>query len=149
MSIGEFCNRAVIVADRDCNVLEAARLMRHHHVGTVVVVGVGDGENKAIGIVTDRDLVVEVMAPNLDPETVTVGDIMADPLCSVREKDGVFDAIRLMRQHGVRRIPVVDDNGYLQGILTIDDVISLLAEEMDELAKSIVREQAKEFQQRK
>jgi CBS domain-containing protein len=149
MSIGEFCNRTVIVAERNCTVLEASRLMRQHHVGALVIVAFGDGVNKPVGLITDRDLVVEVMAAHLDPEVVLAGEIMVEPLCVVHERDGVFETMRLMREHGVRRVPVVDERGGLQGIVAIDDLISVLAEEMNEFAKLISREQAKEFRKRK
>jgi CBS domain-containing protein len=80
---------------------------------------------------------------------VLVGEIMVEPLCTVRERDGVFETMRLMREHGVRRVPVVDDRGGLQGIVAVDDLIAVLAEEMNEFAKLIVREQALEFRKRK
>jgi CBS domain-containing protein len=149
MSIGEFCNRSVVVAERNCSVLEASRLMRQHHVGALVIVVPDAGVNKPVGLVTDRDLVVEVMAAHLDPEAVLVGEIMVEPLCIVHERDGVFETMRLMREHGVRRVPVVDERGSLQGIIAIDDLIAVLAEEMNEFSKLIVREQAVEFRKRK
>jgi CBS domain-containing protein len=149
MSIGEFCNRTIIVAERNCSILEASRLMRQHHVGALVIIVVEAGLKKPVGLVTDRDLVVEVMAAQLDPEVILVEDIMVEPLCVVHERDGVFETMRLMRAHGVRRVPVVDEHGGLQGIVAIDDLISILAEEMNEFAKLIAREQAVEFKKRK
>lgn len=149
MSIGEFCNREVVVAERNCSVLEAAHLMRQHHVGALVVVASGDGTRVPVGIVTDRDLVIEVLAARLDPEIVLLGDLMIEPLCAVRERDGVFETMRRMREHGVRRVPVVDERGGLQGIVAIDDLIALLAEEMNEFAKLITHEQAIEYRKRK
>ena len=149
MSIGEFCNREVIVVEPSCTVLEAARLMRQHHVGSLVIVASDAGVNRPVGVVTDRDLVVEVMAASLDPEAVLIGEVVSEALCSVRESEGVFETMRLMRDQGVRRLPVVDDSGGLQGIITIDDLIALLAEEMNELSRLIVHEQAKEFRRRR
>lgn len=149
MSIGEFCNREVIIAERDCSVLEASRLMREHHVGTLVIVEKDDGTIRPIGLVTDRDLVVEVMAAHLDPESVRIGEIMTDPLCTVRERTGVFETMRVMREHGIRRVPVVDERTSLQGIVAVDDLIGVMAEEMNEFAGLIAREQATEFRQRK
>ena len=149
MSIGEFCNREVIVVEPSCTVLEAARLMRQHHVGSLVIVASDAGVNRPVGVVTDRDLVVEVMAASLDPEAVLIGEVVSEALCSVRESEGVFETMRLMRDQGVRRLPVVDDSGGLQGVITIDDLIALLAEEMNELSRLIVHEQAKEFRRRR
>jgi len=149
MSIGEFCNREVVVVEPSCTILEAARLMRQHHVGALVIVAADAGVNRPVGVVTDRDLAVEVMAAGLDPEEVLVGEVVTEALYSVRESEGVFETMRLMRDHGVRRLPVVDDSGGLQGIFTTDDLLALLAEEMNELSRLIVHEQAKEFRRRR
>lgn len=144
MPIGEFCSRAVVVADRNATVMEAARLMREHHVGNIVVMDEAKGTKFPVGIVTDRDIVVEIVVNRLDPETVLLGEIMAEDLATVRERDGVFETIQLMRSKGVRRIPVIDDKGALVGIIAVDDLIQLLAEEMGELSKLIVHEQVHE-----
>lgn len=149
MPIGEFCNREVVIAERSTPVYEAARLMRQHHVGTIVIVEQAVGTRRPVGIVTDRDIVIEVVVNNLNPETVLVAEIMGDKLATVRERDGVFEAIHLMRQKGIRRIPVVDDEGALQGIVSVDDMVGLLAEEMAELSRLIGREQAREAEIRK
>lgn len=149
MSIGEFCNREVVVAEPGCSVLEAARLMRRHHVGALVVVAAGNGANSPIGVVTDRDLVVEVMAAHLDPETVRVGEVMSEPPCSARPGDGILETMRLMREHGVRRLPVIGEDGSLRGIVAIDDLIPVLAGELNELSGLLVRERATERQTRK
>lgn len=145
MSIGEFCNRVVVVVEQNCSVLEASRLMRQHHVGALVVVAVDGGVKRPVGIVTDRDLVVEVMAVDLAPKAVLVGEVLSERLSSVAESEGVFETIRLMRDHGVRRLPVVDDGGGLQGIVAIDDLISVLAEEINGLSRLIAHQQAREF----
>jgi CBS domain-containing protein len=144
MPISELCNREVVIVQPGDTVLEAARLMRQHHVGDVVVVEDRGGRRVPIGIVTDRDLVVEIMAPQLDPETITVGDIMAPDLVTVKENIGLYEAIEQMHSKGVRRLPVVDASGGLTGILTLDDLIELLAEEMAALAKLVKHEQKKE-----
>ena len=111
MSIGEICSREVIVAEAEDTVLVAARLMREHHVGNVLVVEARDGKRVPIGIVTDRDVVVEVLALELDPGAITVGDIMVPNLVTVKESTGVSDAIECMRTRGVRRLPVVNEDG--------------------------------------
>lgn len=144
MAIGEVCNREVIVARVEDSVLEAARLMRQYHVGNVVVIEERGDVRVPVGIVTDRDVVVEVVAPGLDPATITVGDIMVSRLATVKESAGVFDTIRYMREKGVRRVPVVKDDGSLAGIVTLDDLLALLAEELDAFAKLMKREQERE-----
>lgn len=144
MPIGEFCNREVIVADRNTSVLEAARLMREYHVGCLVVVESLDGPRRPIGLVTDRDIVVEVVAENVAPETVKLGEIMTGKLSTIRVTDGVYDTLRYMREHGFRRMPVVNELGELAGIVSMDDYLGLLAEEMTELTRLIAREQGRE-----
>ncbi|MBI5436164.1 MAG: CBS domain-containing protein [Nitrosomonadales bacterium] len=149
MPISEICNREVIVVQRNDTTLQAAKLMRQHHVGDVVVVEDRRGVRVPVGVVTDRDLVVEIMAPELDQMVITVGDIMAPKLVTVKDNTGVFEAIQYMRAKGVRRLPVVDDGGGLVGILALDDLLELLAEELLALAKLVKYEQKKETMSRR
>lgn len=149
MPISEICNREVVIVQRDDTVLEAARLMRKHHVGDVLVVEKRNGISVPVGIVTDRDLVVEIMAPELDQSVITVSDIMAPELTTVKEGTGVFEAIQYMRGKGVRRLPVVNESGGLVGILTLDDLLELLSEELFELAKLVRYEQKREVVNRR
>ncbi|ODU06119.1 MAG: histidine kinase [Thiobacillus sp. SCN 63-1177] len=148
MAIGEICNREVVFVPQQTPVDEAARLMRQHHVGDVVVVVDEEGRRKPIGIVTDRDVVVEVVAAGLDPAVLNVEEIMAPDLATVPEKTGVFEAIRYMRDKGVRRMPVVGEDGALIGILALDDLLELLAEELGAIARLITHEQDKEIRTR-
>ncbi len=144
MSISEFCNREVVYATREMSIPEVAQLMRQHHVGDVVVVDEINGKRVPAGIVTDRDIVIQIIAPSLALEDFSVGDIMSPQLVSVQEKDGIFETIRLMRTKGIRRIPVVNEQDGLVGIVSADDILDLLAEEMSELAKVAPREQERE-----
>lgn len=150
MSIGEFTNRAVITAAREVTAGEAARLMRRQHVGSLVVVDemIG-GKRVPVGIVTDRDLVVEIMATGLDPSTITVGDIMAPGLVTAREGDELLPTIELMHARGVRRLPVIDAEGALSGIVSIDDLVQVMSDHLGALSKVIAREQAREARDRK
>lgn len=148
MSISEFCNREVVFATREMSIPEAAQLMRDYHVGDIVVVDEIDGKRVPVGIITDRDIVIEIIAQALDLNDFNVGDIMSPQLFSVQEKDGVLEAIRLMRSKGIRRLPVVTEEGGLAGIVTADDILDLLAEEMADLAKVAPREQAREAKTR-
>lgn len=149
MSIGEICNREVVVVQPEDTVLQAARLMRQHHVGSVLVVDQHNGKPVPVGIVTDRDLIVEVMATELDPDTITVSDIMVPDFAMVKEETGVFETIQYMRNKSVRRLPVVDKEGRLIGIIALDDLLTLLSEELDALAKLVAREQKKETNTRR
>ena len=149
MPVSEICNREVVIVQSDNAVLEAAQLMREHHVGDVVVVEERGGVRVPVGIVTDRDLVVEIMAPELDQKVITVGDIMTPELVTVKENAGVSETIEYMRAKGVRRVPVVDNSGGLAGILTLDDLLELLAEELLALAKLVKHEQKKEMLSRR
>jgi CBS domain-containing protein len=148
MPISEFCNREVVFATRKMSIPEAAQLMRQYHVGDLVVVDEVEGRRVPVGIVTDRDIVIEIIAKSLDINEFSVGDIMGPQLFSVQEKEGVFETVRLMRAKGIRRIPVVNREGGLEGIVSADDILDLLAEEMSELAKVAPREQAREAKTR-
>jgi len=124
--------------------------MRHGHVGSLVVVDqMNGGKRLPVGIVTDRDIVVEVVATGLDPAVITVGDIMESELVVGRESDSVLETLEVMRFKGVRRLPTVDADGQLIGIVTVDDLLEVLSEELSELAKIVAREQSREATGRK
>lgn len=149
MATGEMCNREVVIVERETSLGEAARLMRQYHVGDLVVVESLEGGRRPVGIVTDRDIVLEVVAMDIAPESLRVGDIMGASLASVRDSEGVFETMRYMRTLGVRRLPVVDEAGWLVGIITLDDLLELLADEMGELARLVARERGREQETRK
>ena len=148
MPIGEVCVRDVVVADRSTTVQEAARLMRQHHVGNVVVVDALNGHRTPTGIVTDRDIVIGVVATSLNPAVFTLGDLVMQPLVTAREDQGIFETIQQMRAKGIRRMPIVDLQDDLVGIVSVDDLVQLLAEELSELGRLISREQAREMKTR-
>ena len=144
MNIGEICTIQTVTCARDETVQGAALLMRKHHVGDLVVVDGDDGEAIPAGIVTDRDIVVSVVALGLDPASLQVGDIMSDDLLTCRENDDVYQTIEHMRLRGIRRVPVVNDKGALAGIVSADDLLEFLAEEMGELSRISPYQQAHE-----
>ena len=135
MSIGEFCTREVVIVERGTGIVELAQLMRKHHVGDVIVVDIQDDLVVPVGIVTDRDIVVELIAGKVDLDSVTTGDVMSPELITAKEKEGIWDTLQRMRSRGIRRMPVINEDGGLEGILTVDDLIELLADELDLLAK--------------
>lgn len=149
MAMSELCNSDVITLERNSTIAQAAKLMRQHHVGAVIVVEMKDGRRSPVGIVTDRDIVVELVATELDPDVITVGDIMVHTLVSISEKSGLLEAIRLMADKGVRRLPVTDEKGALVGIVALDDMLLLLTKELGALSKLVEREQKNEAKKRR
>jgi len=149
MRIKEICSRVVVVAEPGTDLREAARLMRDHHVGALVVVEGSDGARRPIGIVTDRDIVVEVVATSgVRPENLRVGDVMSSDLVVAGEDVGVFEAVDLMQDRGTRRLPVVDGEGRLVGIITLDDVLRMIAGELTALAIAAQRSFSREVHER-
>jgi len=100
MSIGEICNRETVIAEKTTEIREAARLMPEHHVGALVVVERRSQQNSPIGIVTDRDLVVEVLARDVSTDAVTVGDVMSLKLSTAHEQDDFWETLNRMRTPG-------------------------------------------------
>jgi CBS domain-containing protein len=149
MSIGAICNREVITVQSDASVQHAASLMRHYHVGDVLVVKEHEGKSVPVGIVTDRDIVIEVIATALDATVITTGDIMAATLFVIEEGAGILEAVQSMTAKGVRRLPVVDTDGGLVGLITLDDLLFLLARELGALSKLVTREQKNELTKRR
>ncbi len=148
MSIGEFCTRKVVVAEKDTGIVELAQLMRKHHVGDVVVVEKYVDRVLPLGIITDRDIVVGLIAREVDLESVNAGDVMSTELITANQKEGLWDTLRLMRSQGIRRLPVLSEEGFLEGILTVDDLIELLADELVMLANIAGRGQKYEEENR-
>jgi CBS domain-containing protein len=144
MNISEICTVQTVSCSRDETVQGAALLMRKHHVGDLVVVDGDDGEAIPAGIVTDRDIVVSVVALGLDPASLQVGDIMSDDLLTCGEEDDVYQTIEHMRVRGIRRVPVVNRHGGLAGIVSADDLLEFLAEEMGDLSRISGSQQAHE-----
>ena len=145
MKIKQICSRVVVVAEPGTDLREAARLMRDHHVGALVVVDKRDGVTRPLGIVTDRDILVTVVAADdVDPRSLTLRDLMSGELAVALESDGVFEAVDRMQDSGARRLPVVADDGRLVGILSLDDVLRMLASELTALSlasqRSLTRE---------
>ncbi|HUG25261.1 CBS domain-containing protein [Piscinibacter sp.] len=130
MRVLEMCTRDVVTCTRETSVVEVARRMRDHHVGDLVVVDTVGDVRTPVGIVTDRDLVVLVLARTVDPETLVAGDVMSEAPVTVLASEPLYDAVCQMRSQGIRRLPVVDARGSLSGILTIDDVMRFLADEL-------------------
>jgi CBS domain-containing protein len=149
MSIGELCSREVICISRNESAGDAARLMREHHIGSVVVVDRTPQGPRPVGMVTDRDIAVGVVAPRLDAEKIPVEGVMRPGVACIEESEGVGRAVALMRSEGVRRLAVVDAGGSLVGLLAADDLLDLLGEEMQGLAGMLAKGMTRERQERR
>jgi CBS domain-containing protein len=148
MRIAEIYSRDVACIDAEASVRLAASEMRRHHVGCMIVVDRRDAERIPRGIVTDRDIVMEVVAPGIDPESLTVADVMARQPATCREDDKLFDAIDTMRVRGVRRLPVIGVRGQLIGVVSADDIMSALGMCLRELWQVGARGVAREIETR-
>ncbi len=141
MGILELCSRKVAYIDGQAGIVEVARIMREQHVGSVVVV---DERGAPCGIVTDRDLVVEVLAMEADTGSLRVADIMSPNPVTVSEDMDMDDALASMRMAGVRRAPVVDDEGLLSGLVSVDDMLVQMSSELNDIICLTYQQQLKE-----
>lgn len=144
MNAGDICTRIVVFANRGESVYRAAQLMRRFDVGNVVVVDDGNNIRRPVGIVTDRDITVKVVANGLDPRQLDVGEVMMGDLVTIDENMTLEEIVETMETSGVRRLPVVNEDGGLEGILALDDIIDLLAEELGSVATLIQRQQERQ-----
>lgn len=146
MTVDAICTHDVVSVRSSDSLLDVARLMRDRHVGDVVVV---DGDGRPIGIVTDRDIVVGIVALTPDKlDALRVEDVMVRDVATIKTTDAVDAALRTMRARGVRRLPVVRTDGVLAGIVTFDDLVAAMARELGELATVVVRERQREERMR-
>ena len=148
MQIADVCNRNVVFVLARDSVADAARLMRERHVGSLVVVE-GAEVRRPVGMFTDRDVAVGVVALGLDPETTLVASAMRPGLVCAHAFEPLERAVALMRDQGVRRLPVVDGAGKLVGVLAADDVIDHLAGEMSDIAIMVSRGMQREAAERR
>lgn len=146
MRISEICQRDVVSLGKDASIVELAEAMRAQHVGDVIVTEPAGGAQKPLGIVTDRDLVVELIAKQADISAVSAGDVMSPTMATVQHDADLFETLRFMGIKGVRRVPVVDGDGGLFGLLSIDDAMAVLTKEIsfvaDIFSRQIEREKA-------
>lgn len=132
MSLREF-ERQVVSVSLETPVIEAARRMRDARVGCVVV----SRDHHPVGILTDRDIAVRVVAEGRDPDKTRVSDVVTYDAITLQTSDTRQTALIRMREHGVRRLPIVNEEGKLAGMVTSDDLIALLARELLDLGAGI------------
>jgi CBS domain-containing protein len=140
MTTGSICTHRVITVDRQIDIAAAAAVMRENHIGYLIVTDARSGGSSPVGVLTDRDIVVKVMAKDVDPHTLTVGDVMTPDPLTAAEDDGISETLHRMRRLGVRRVPVVGARGQVSGVLSIDDVVDHLVGQLTDVAGSIRNE---------
>jgi CBS domain-containing protein len=149
MLLKEICTPDVVYCTPETNIIAAARIMRQKHVGDLIVVDDPNGEQTPLGIVTDRDIVVEVLGKELNPATTLVRDIMRTPVVIAQSTEDSSQAIERMRAHGVRRVPVMGEGRKLIGIVSLDDLLKHLAADANALVDVVDRQQRGEHRTRK
>ncbi len=130
MNTGNICSRQLVTVPGDMSIIDTAQMMCGRHVGALVVV---NSDRRGIGIITDRDLALDLIATGRSTDGLTVGDLMHTPLVCCQEKDSVTKAVRTMRKHGIRRLPVLNESQDLQGMFTLDDAVDHLGLMLGEL----------------
>jgi CBS domain-containing protein len=143
MKAVDICRKPAVTVTAGTSLIEVARLMRSRHIGSVVVTD-NDGGRKPVGIVTDRDIVIEVTAMGLDANVMTAGDIMTQSPAVSEPGDDALWALKIMRDRGVRRLPVVDANGEVEGLLAFDDLVQHLGNTLGDVAQVIGTERTVE-----
>lgn len=149
MKLKDLCVLDVACCTREMTIAAAARLMRERHAGDVIVVDNADEEREPVGILTDRDIVIEVLAKGRDPNKTTVAEVMATQLVIAGDSEDSTQALQRMAAHGVRRIPVVDDQRCVVGIITLDDLLREQAEQATRLLEVVTKQQARERRARR
>jgi len=148
MKVGQYCKRGPVAIASNADVVDVAQLMRERHIGFLVVYEQGDDIRKPIGVLTDRDIVLGVVAKNIDPHSVTVKDVMTRQPLVADEADELSEALQAMRMAGIRRVPVVDTRGALTGVMALDDAIDLVTGLLCDISGSIKSEQRQEWRAR-
>ena len=143
MKAVDICNKRVVTAEATTTLIDIAKLMRKNHVGAVVIVDEKDSK-RPVGIVTDRDIVVEVVAAGQDPRTLKAGEIMSGSLATTSTEDDVSWTLKVMRDHGVRRLPVVDGQSRMVGIVALDDLLNAYSSTLHDVAQAIGTERVVE-----
>jgi CBS domain-containing protein len=145
MNAGSVCKRGVITVAPTDDLIAAAHVMREKHVGYLIVLeGLSARSRRVVGVLTDRDIVVAVLAQEVDAHALKVGDVMTRNPLLIEEEQSIEAVLCHMREAGVRRVPVVDRSGALSGVLSIDDVLEMIADQLLNIAGSIRNERRME-----
>lgn len=149
MKLKDLCILDVACCTPDLTIAGAAHMMRQRHTGDLVVIDDADEDREPVGILTDRDIVLEVLAQGRDPARTAVSEVMTTQLVIASGSEDVDTAFERMRAHGVRRLPVVDAEGRVIGILTLDDLLRVHAEQAAALLAVVTKEQSRESRARR
>jgi CBS domain-containing protein len=142
MNAGALCNRNVVTVGKDDDLVTAAKLMRERHVGYLIVtMQRPDGGAEPVGVLTDRDIVVSVVAREVDPRSLKVADVMTRQPVTIGPGDSIDETVARMRQFGVRRMPVIDSLQRLVGVVALDDVLDHTCSQLASITASIRNEQ--------
>jgi CBS domain-containing protein len=136
MEIASLCQREIVSVRADASIREAAEAMRHHHVGALVVTD-PEEPGRAIGVVTDRNLVVDLLARGLPVDGQDIGTLCSTELVGIPATATVQEAVEAMRRAGVRRLLVVHPGGSLLGLVSADDLFEAIAGELEALAAAL------------
>lgn len=148
MRIADICTRHVVHIQAGASIREAAQQMRNHHVGTLVVTEQPNGERVPVGILTDRDIAIGVVAAGVDPESLSVDDVMSRDVITCAESEELFDVIQVMRERGVRRLPVLNAAGGVTGMVSADDAYGAISAHLNALSHALARGQVREMRSR-
>jgi CBS domain-containing protein len=148
MNAGDICNRIVVVAGRKMPLREAARLMRDQHVGSLVVVDETAVGRVVVGMLTDRDIVTLVLARELDVDKLLIEDVIGIETVTAAPADSIQDVLTVMKHKGVRRVPVVTPDGVLVGLVTLDDILPVMAEQLRDMASIVESAYRRELRER-
>ena len=149
MKLKDLCVLDAVCCLPDITIAAAARAMRQNHVGDLIVIDDADEEREPIGMITDRDIVLEVIALGRDPNTVKVREVMTPHVVIASADEDATTAMERMRSHGVRRLPMVDEGGFVMGIVALDDLLRLHAEQAAALAQVVSNAQVRESRGRR
>jgi CBS domain-containing protein len=140
-TLASVCKFPVRTVTPATTVRAAAEIMREHHVGALVVVGGKNGAvAKPIGIVTDRDIVVAIVALDLNPNVFLIDDLIDRTLTVAKGDQHIREGLELMKKHGIRRLPLIDKQGKLIGIVTMEDLLAELAADLSRLSLVVENE---------
>jgi CBS domain-containing protein len=134
MTVGSICTRRIITVEVSVDIAAAAEVMRENKIGYLIVTNKANGNRTPAGVITDRDIVVKILAKDVNPHSLTAGDVMTREPLVAREDDGISETLHRMRVLGVRRVPVVNARGQIAGVLSIDDVIDHLVSQLADVA---------------
>lgn len=134
MSLARFCRKTVALIQPSQSIAEAAERMRDQHVGALVVV---EDDLRPVGMLTDRDIVTRVVAERGDATFVAVSNVMTPRPAVARVTDSLDRTLFTLRERGVRRLPIVDEEGRVAGLVSLDDVLVLLSAELDQTAAAV------------